>query len=262
MTRIPILPSAVTDALHAVGVQPGSTILVHPDAMVAAQFDAISSDERLDLLIGAIETAIGPAGTLLMPTFSYSFTKGEPFDLCNTPSAVGMLTERFRTRSGVRRTLDPIFSFACKGPLAQELCATPVKECLGVDSVFAVLHRLNAFIVDLGCSLTDGGTFVHYAETSRRVDYRYAKTFTGKIILPTGEAIESSVVYNVRDLTRRSEADLRRLEKRLAEDGKSQTVKVGRSRIMAVHARDLFDTVSKMLAEDPVSLIAEGVRAV
>ena len=59
-------------------------VLVHADAIVAAQFPAVhpamADDERLDLLIGAIEAAIGTDGTLVIPAFSYSFTKGEVFE--------------------------------------------------------------------------------------------------------------------------------------------------------------------------------------
>jgi aminoglycoside N3'-acetyltransferase len=101
---------------------------------------------------------------------------------------------------------------------------------------------------------------VHYVETAHGVDYRYQKVFSGTVISPDGVASEYSVVYHVRDLTRRSGADLRRLQKRLADDGKLRTVEIGRSRIMAVTANELFDTAWKMLDEDPASLIAEGAR--
>jgi|SRR5208283_682663 len=257
--QIPISPSAVTSALLTVGVRPGCVVLVHPDAIVAAQFPAMPKEQRLDRLIEAIEAAIGRDGTLVIPAFSYSFTKGEPFDVRHTPSAVGMVSERFRKLSNVRRTADPIFSFATRGPLARELCALPVKECFGAESVFAALHRLNAHIVCLGCSLSRA-TFVHYVETAHGVDYRYKKVFSGTMILPNSQAADCSVVYNVRDLTRKSDADLRRLQKRLENEEKSRTVQVGRSRITAVTASDLFDTAWRMLDEDPVSLIAEGVR--
>ncbi len=261
MTRIAIAPGSVTDALRSVGIRNGSTILVHADAIVAAQFSAAAAEQRLDLLIEAIAAAIGPTGTLVIPTFSYSFTKGEIFDVLNTPSAVGMVSERFRMLSGVLRSADPIFSFACKGPLARELCAIPVKECFGSESVFAALHRLNADLVDLGCSMSRGGTFVHYVETAHGVDYRHGKVFSGTVILPNRETRECSVVYNVRDLTRKSDADLRRLQKRLAEDGKLRSSDVGRSRILAVAANDFFDTAWTMLDEDPLSLIAEGAES-
>jgi aminoglycoside 3-N-acetyltransferase len=249
----------ITDALLSIGIQRGSTALVHADAIVAAQFPPMPKRRRLDLLIQAIEAAIGSSGTLLIPTFSYSFTKGEPFDVLQTPSMVGIVSEHFRVLPGVCRSVDPIFSFACRGPRAQELCSIQTHECFGPESVFAALHRMNAYIVELGCSMTRGGTFVHYIETAHGVNYRYKKEFSGTVILPNEQKYECSVVYNVRDLTRKSEADLTRLQERLTAEKKLRSIDVGRSRIMAVTAGDLFDTAWRMLDEDPTSLIAEGV---
>jgi aminoglycoside 3-N-acetyltransferase len=260
VTRITIAPGDVTDALLAIGIKKGNTLLVHADAIVAAQFPSMPTDQRLDRLIEAIEAAIGASGTLVMPAFTYSFTKDEPFDVLNTPSKVGMVSERFRTLPGVSRSADPIFSFACKGPIARELCSVRVEECFGSESVFAALHRLNAHIVDLGCSLNHGGTFVHYVETAHGVDYRYKKVFSGTVILPDRQTFECSVVYNVRDLNRKSEHDFRRLQQRLTDDEKLRSIDVGRTQIMAVTANDLFDTAWKMLEEAPTSLIAEGAK--
>ena len=233
-------------------------MMVHPDAIIAAQFPPMPSEQRLDLLIEAMEAAIAPGGTLVIPTFSYSFTKGEPFDVLRTGSMVGMVSERFRTMRRVCRTSDPIFSFACRGSRAAEFCAAPTQECFGRQSVFGLLHRSNAHIVDLGCSMNRGGTFVHYVETAHGVTYRYNKSFSGTLITSDRQRHACSVVYNVRDLTRKSEADLRRLQSRLIAEGKLRSVEVGRSRIMAAAAQDLFDTAWTMLDEDPVSLIAEG----
>lgn len=101
---------------------------------------------------------------------------------------------------------------------------------------------------------------MHYIETSHGVDYRYKKTFSGTVILPGGDTSECSVIYHVRDLSRRSEADLGRLQKRLADEGKLRSAQVGRSRIIAMTASDLFDTAWRMLQEDPLSLIAEGAH--
>jgi len=258
--RAVIAPEDVTKALRMIGLGESSTVLVHPDAILAAQFGGTPPDQRLDALIEAVEAVIGRLGTLVVPTFSYSFTKGERFDVSHTPSAVGMVSERFRTMPRVLRSSDPIFSFAAKGPLAEELCAIYVKECFGAKSVFALLHRVNACVVDLGCSMTRGGTFVHYVEVAHGVDYRYKKEFSGTVILPDGRGIETSVVYHVRDLARQSAADLRRLQQRLAQEKKLRSIDLGRSRIIAVRANDLFDTAWQMLDEDPVSLIREGAK--
>ena len=154
-----VSPEEITHALRAVGVSTGDVALVHSDAIIAAQLPPMPDDQRLDLLLGAINSAVGTNGTLVMPAFSYSFTRGEPFDVLNSPSTVGMLAERFRTRVGVCRSSDPIFSFSARGPETHSLCAKSVRECFGKDSVFAALHQLNCQIVCLGCSLSSGGTF-------------------------------------------------------------------------------------------------------
>jgi aminoglycoside 3-N-acetyltransferase len=257
-----ISPEEITNALHAVGLYAGDVALVHSDAIVAAQLPPMPDDHRLDLLLGAIESAIGANGTLVMPAFSYSFTRGEPFDVLNSPSTVGMLTERFRIRTGVCRSSDPIFSFSANGPQAQSLCAIPAQECFGKNSFFAALHKLNCHIVCLGCSLSSGGTFTHYVEKSHGVDYRYDKTFHGITIAADRREGPSSVVYHVRDLTRKSDADLRRLYARLENLDRLRSHVVGRIRIFAVRAVDFFDTAFQMLDEDPLSLIKEGALSV
>ncbi|MCW1523361.1 AAC(3) family N-acetyltransferase, partial [Campylobacter jejuni] len=61
---------------------------------------------------------LGKEGTLLMPTFTYSFCKNETYDKVHSKGKVGVLNEFLELAGGVRRTSDPIFSFAVKGAKA------------------------------------------------------------------------------------------------------------------------------------------------
>lgn len=251
-------PAAIGQTLAEIGLRAGDTALVHSDAIVAAQLPPLPEAQRLDLFIDSLQSSLGHQGTLVMPAFSYSFTKNESFDVLETPSTVGMLSEHFRRQTNVRRSADPIFSVAARGPRADELCATSTKECFGPKSAFAALHRLNSHIVCLGCPLTSGGTFVHYVEKSIGVDYRYDKVFHGTVIWPDRSLTTESVVYYVRNLERRSSADLRRLQSRLEANGQLRKATLGRVRLLAIRAVDFYDTASQMLKEDPTSLIEEG----
>ena len=56
-----------------------------------------------------------PRGLLVMPTFTYSFTKGEVSASSGRRRRSGVLTEHFRRLPGVRRTPEPIFSTALLG---------------------------------------------------------------------------------------------------------------------------------------------------
>ena len=48
--------------------------------------------------------------TLLMPTYSFSFCNGEPFDVENTPSAMGAFNEYLRVKHQWQRSVDPLMS--------------------------------------------------------------------------------------------------------------------------------------------------------
>src|SRR5262249_37587230 len=125
----------------------------------------------------------------------------------------------------------PIFSIAAKGGSAGDLCSLRVKECFGPESAFAALHRMNCQIVCMGCSLSQGGTFIHYVEKSHGVNYRYDKVFSGTTIHADGRSESDSVTYYVRDLARASFSNLRGLQSRLAENGHLRSAALGRVRV-------------------------------
>jgi aminoglycoside 3-N-acetyltransferase len=249
----------VTDALRRCGVVCGDTLMLHSDAIVAAQFaGGLDAAERIDLLIDATLAALGSEGTLVMPTFTYSFTRGEDFDPATSPSTVGAVTERFRCRPGVRRSANPLFSVAAFGRLASEFAATAVENCFGPRSAFDLLLRRDGVIACLGCAF-DRITFVHYVEQCKKVEYRYIKRFDGAL-LRDGERETAAVDYLVRDLSRDTPTDLGRLAHKLRAAGRLRSAPVGRFGLAVVTARDFFDAASDLLAEDPAALIREGAR--
>ncbi len=82
-----------------------------------------------DAVLDALEEAVGPDGTVAMPAFPLiggmaEYLATDPvFDVRETPSRMGSVTERFRRRPGVRRSLHPTHSVAARGPLAEEIVA-------------------------------------------------------------------------------------------------------------------------------------------
>lgn len=104
------MKQAIEQALSELGIPKGSAIMVHSDAMVVAQFSGMGNTQGIVAFWTYLEQWL--AGVLLVPTFTYSPMAGECFDPALTPSKVGLMTEVFRQRDGVARTLDPIFSVA------------------------------------------------------------------------------------------------------------------------------------------------------
>jgi aminoglycoside 3-N-acetyltransferase len=109
-------------ALRRVGVEPGMTICVHSAMSRMGHFDG-----GPQMVIETLMEAVGTSGTVLMPSFPMSGTmvgwldSGEVFDVRNTPSKVGTLTEVFRKTAGVQRSLHPTNPVAGSGRSAAEI---------------------------------------------------------------------------------------------------------------------------------------------
>ncbi len=250
-------PSDVDGALAACGVEAGDVLFLHSDAILTAQFPPSAPEERYDMLIDAVLERLGNAGTLVMPTFTYSFTRSEPFDVDHSPSTVGAITEHFRKRPGVLRSGNPMFSVAAFGRFAHVFANSRANECFGRDTAFAKLHQLDGKICCAGCSL-DRSTFVHYVEERSAVEYRYFKKFTGKVARTDGIRRKMTCKYFVRDLERDTATDLSSLRARLQDAGKLSVSSIGRVGMVCVSAQDFFATAMAMLDADPRALIREG----
>ena len=104
--------------LRQVGVKPGMLVMTHTSlsAFGYVEGGALAVIDRL-------QAAVGPRGTLAMPTHTVS-TFGQPvYDAAHTSSTVGAITNVFRCLDGVRRSLHPTHSVAVRGPLADVLTA-------------------------------------------------------------------------------------------------------------------------------------------
>jgi aminoglycoside 3-N-acetyltransferase len=185
------------------GVEPGDTLLVHSDLRRTLR-TARKSGHRLtpeDVLESFLD-AIGPDGTLLLPTFNFDFTSGKPFDIRQTPSQMGVLTEAGRHYVGSVRTGHPVYSFVAIGARAALFAGMNNRSAFADDSPFGLLRRLEGRISALDLDEHDSMTFYHHVEEVRRVPYRYFKDFTGTYIDGDGTVETRTYTLYVRDLER------------------------------------------------------------
>jgi len=246
----------ILSAFEQCGVSVGDTVFLHCDAIFLAQIAGCSTLEKVNLFFDVLEGLLGEQGTLILPVFTYSFTKGENFNIDQTPSTVGMLTEYFRKRKGVKRSKDPNFSIACTGRYLDEFINAPIHDTFGVDSTFGLLYRLNAHIICLGCSM-DRITFTHFVEEQLQVSYRYFKKFNGTIVEQQRTYFET-INYFVRDNSIDTKTNLALLKKALEESELIKKSTIGRASLLSVSARDFFQQAKKLLKENKYGLIGEG----
>lgn len=209
--------------------------------------------------IRLLDDLVGPGGALGMPTFSYSYLNDEVFHIERSPSAVGALTELFRTSLGVQRTSDPIFSAAFLRPPAEfgPLFEVPRGwNCFGEDGMFAHLLRADFRLLFLGIGF-EFCTFIHHVEQRLGVGYRYLKRFEGRTAR-NGQGWPTEALYFVRDLDNDVETFLKPLESLLLERRCLRKLPFGPGSMSLVRARDVFQLTAEAVKAEPLFLLKKG----
>jgi aminoglycoside 3-N-acetyltransferase len=178
---IPPTLTSLTADLRALGVTPGMTLLVHTSLRAISKW-VIGGAQAVIL---ALEAAIGPDGTLVMPTMTGDLT--DPANWQNPPVPfawkevirqemppfmpdltvtrdMGVVAESFRKREGALRSSHPHTSFAAKGKHAAQIVANHRLETpLGDGSPLARIYELGGHVLLLGVGHGNNSS-LHLAE--------------------------------------------------------------------------------------------------
>lgn len=169
----------LSDEWKNAGIQEGDVLLVHSNIKrTFKRYLKLGAKLSPQDILESLLNAVGQSGTLLLPLFNFDFSKGVPFDIKNTPSHMGALTEAGRIHPLAVRTGHPIYSFAAIGFEAEKFRGINNFSGYGSNSPFAVLRELNGKIAVLDLPDQNSMTFYHYVEEMHNVDYRYHKKFT------------------------------------------------------------------------------------
>jgi aminoglycoside 3-N-acetyltransferase len=123
-------------ALRKAGISSGQTVLCHSNIGFFGIPSEGNNRETADrIVLEGFLDVIGKSGTLIVPTFTYSFCKNETFDPDLSQSTCGPWSEYVRTQSAARRSLDPLFSVAAIGKKSIELTDNMPCECFGEGSL-------------------------------------------------------------------------------------------------------------------------------
>lgn len=165
------------------GLNKGDTVFISSDITRLGEI-CMEHGEKFrpnDLLDSVIET-VGPAGTILLPTYNWSFCHGDVFDYLKTRGLTGSLGNVALKRIDFKRTQHPIYSFAVWGKDQDYLCGLQNKSSFGKDSPFDYMNRSHAINIIIDVQLGHSFTYLHYLEQlysqELEIFYRYHKDFT------------------------------------------------------------------------------------
>jgi aminoglycoside 3-N-acetyltransferase len=230
--------AAMTDQLRALGVERSGVLLVHTSFRAIRPVEGGPSG-----LIEALRNALGPDGTLAMP--SWSGNDDEPFDPAATPASpdLGVVADTFWRLPGVLRS-NHAHAFAAAGPHAAHIVCDPLPLPPHIpESPVGRVHELDGQVLLLGVG-HDADTTLHLAELLAGVPYRSPTHCTG---LKDGRPVRIDYGENDHCCERFALAD----EWLRARDLQSEGL-VGHAQARLVRARHITEVAVEHLVRDPL----------
>jgi aminoglycoside 3-N-acetyltransferase len=248
-------PDGLESAVRALGVGAGDALLVHSGYRRTSGFSGTPADVTECLL-----KILGAEGHLLMMSIPYRgssqrYAEGNPlFDVKRTPSSVGMISEVFRRRDDVARSLSPLHPIVAHGPLAKWLTLDHEKTVYscGKGSPFERFLQLGGKFLFFDAPYTSL-TFMHYVEDQFRERLPVPLYDREPVLLRVRDA--GGEEFTVRQYVFSQEARARRnfatIEADLRRRGALRSGRIGNSRLLSVVARDVLESAARLVEQGP-----------
>jgi len=237
--RPTVTKADIIEGLRAVGVRPGDALQVH-SSLSALGYVVGGADAVVDALL----EAVGPEGTVMVPTFNHSSV--DIFDAWHSPSINGAITEALRLRPEAVRSRHPTHPYAAIGRLAEYLTSGPA---LGLTfNPYGPLGRLakvGGKILLLGVGMR-ANTAAHVGETIAGAHCLGYMEGTYPVLMDDGE------VRNARCVAWRNGPCLIEwdaLEGEMRRRGMIADGRVGAGEVHLMKAADVIDVTIELAAK-------------
>lgn len=243
--------------LKSIGIKEGDSLLVHSSLSKMGYLE-----NGPDTLIDALLEVIGSTGNLLMPSSPNALLQldyirnNQLFDAQNLPSKLGAITEVFRKRKGVLRSLNVIEPVCAFGPDANYLTEGHFKDLTPYtnNSPFYRLTEKNGKILYIGVTLANAGTSLHLLEDA--VDFKFPVYFSEVFHVKIKD--ENGIIHEVKTKVHNPEYSKKRkcdeLIPLFLKEQVCSKVKIGNADTYLFDSKKMLDSMIKNYLEKGITM--------
>lgn len=188
-------------------------------------------------------------GTIIFPTFTFSFCNAEDFDVQRSKTSMGAINEFIRKSGHGQRTRDPLLSVYVLGqPL--NLLDNPGKYSIGPNSTYDRLRQSGKEVKFLffGAQMWNCFTYTHYVEAMVGVPYRYNRQFSGNIVSDGVSTPAEAWLYSTYSNCRLSSEAV--IYNHMRQMGSIYEKPLGNATLCCLREKDAWDSITALLDKD------------
>jgi len=244
----------IVSSLRNVGLKEGDSIFIHSNlGFFGKMKDANNSNDYNEFFKNAIFEVIGKNGTLVTPTFSYSFCNSEKFDIEQTPGICGMFSEFIRKKNESARSNDPNFSICAIGKYAKLFTENCSSHSFGKFSFWERFLDKKGIVCNF--NFDSASTLFHYIEKMLNVNYRFDKKFQGELKIGE-EFVRKEFKHFVYDKNKPEHApNFEKFHNKAMELKKVKISNLGRGQITCITAENTLSIIKNEINIHPNFLI-------
>lgn len=192
--------------------------------------------------------------SIMIPTYTYSFTKNNYYNISQSKSEVGRFSEEIRLIVDPKlRSFDPIFSHMDLTK-SKYLHHRPINQSFGKNSIFETWKAINGIVVNYNLENFISTQF-HFAEYKYGVSYRKNRIFKG-FILKGNKKIKVQYNFFCKDNLNKITFNRKKIEKDLAKEKILYKKKIKSIKLYYFYAGEFHDFILYKLKKDEKYLIS------
>lgn len=242
-----LLKKDIKHILENLDIKKDDTLLIHSSLKSIGKIE-----DNAEGLIHELISYLND-GLLIFPTHTWNYMKEDKmiYDVNQTPSCVGELTNIARKTKGFLRSMHPTHSVAAYGKNAQAYIDNDLiaNSPVGINNCFGVLKDLNAKIMFIGAPLSKN-TFIHAIEE----EFNVADRLTDHIYHFYSKKDDKIIEYNMpRHFSKYNPHLSEHYEKLLPIFLRKEIAKefyFGNAKSYLIDAKKCYDLVSEILKKD------------